>query len=719
MSSNIRHDTIVAIGSDRYETIGAETQDLISISGSLVFNETVQQQRLPPSVFKSLQETIKLGRPINPAIAETVAAIMKDWALEHGATHYTHWFQPMTGSTAEKHDCFVTPSKNGGPLAKFSGLELIRGESDASSFPSGGLRATFEARGYTAWDPTSPAFILHYSSGATLVIPTLFVSWNGEALDKKTPLLRSIRAVGQQAVRILRLFGNTTVQKVESSMGIEQEYFLVDRRLAMLRPDLLITGRTLFGAKPPKGQELDDNYYGAIPERVLGFMCEVERELIKMGVPVKTRHNEAAPGQFELAPVYESSNLAADHQMLTMRLLKSIAPRHGFLCLLHEKPFAGVNGSGKHNNWSLITDQGENLFDPGRTPWLNNQFLLFCAAVLRAVHLHGDLLRTSVCGASNDCRLGGNEAPPSIISVFFGGTLDRIFEHLASGSFKSGEEISPLDFGLPELPVLARDSGDRNRTSPFAFTGEKFEFRAVGSSQSPAGSTTILNTIAADSLAYYADHLEKAVERGVDFRRAVQDLIVEEVRLHGKVLFSGDCYSKEWEKEAARRGLSNLPSTADCLPHIISPDSIELFTRMDVYKEAELRSRYEIIAENYVTVIRIEAQTALDIALTKIFPAAIRYKKEIAAAVSTSLQKDLTLELDQEIDLLLIAIKSLKEILNTNGFESDSSQEQANFCRDAIIPAMAKLRIAVDSLEKIVGDEYWPLPTYTELLFLH
>ncbi len=717
MSGNIRHETVVAIGAGRRVETESNQEDFTLLLGRLVFNEAVQKQRLPPSVFQSLQETIKLGRPINPAIAETVATVMKDWALEHGATHYTHWFQPMTGSTAEKHDCFITPTKNGGSLAKFSGLELIRGESDASSFPSGGLRATFEARGYTAWDPTSPAFILRYSSGATLVIPTLFVSWNGEALDKKTPLLRSNRAVGQQAVRILRLFGNTTVQKVDTSMGIEQEYFLVDRRLAMLRPDLLITGRTLFGAKPPKGQELDDNYYGAIPERVLAFMCEVERELVQMGVPVKTRHNEAAPGQFELAPVYESSNLATDHQMLTMRLLQSIAARHGFLCLLHEKPFAGVNGSGKHNNWSLITDQGENLFNPGKTPWMNDQFLLFCAAVLRAVHLYGDLLRTSVCGAGNDRRLGGNEAPPSIISVFFGGALDRIFEHLASGSFNPATEISPLDFGLPELPVLARDSGDRNRTSPFAFTGEKFEFRAVGSSQSPAGSTTVLNTIVADSLAVYADRLEKALTMGTDFRQEVKNLIVEEVREHGKVLFSGDSYSKEWTKEAAGRGLSNLPNTADCLPCIISRKSIELFTRMDVYKESELRSRYEILAENYTVIIGIEAQTALDIAVTKILPAALRYKNGIAGSVTSPLQKEMLAELDSGIDLLIARIKNFKLILAKE--PKTKIQKQTEFCRDKILPEMEELRIAVDSLEKIVDDEFWPLPTYAELLFLH
>lgn len=717
MTQNIRHEAVVAIGAGKkIAPVLEKPENFSAIFGQLVFNERVQKQRLPPSVFRSLQETIKLGRPIDPSIAETVATIMKDWAIEHGATHYTHWFQPMTGSTAEKHDSFITPTSGGETLSKFSGLELIRGESDASSFPSGGLRATFEARGYTAWDPTSPAFILRHPNGAMLVIPTLFVSWNGEALDKKIPLLRSIKTIGKQAIRILRLFGNKTALRVEAAMGAEQEYFLVDRRLAALRPDLLITGRTLFGARPPKGQELDDNYFGAIPERVLAFMTELEHELILLGVPVKTRHNEVAPGQFELAPMYEAANLATDHQMLIMQLLKSIAARHGFLCLLHEKPFAGVNGSGKHNNWSLITDEGENLFSPGANPWTNNQFLLFCTAVLRAVHLYGNLIRTSVCGAGNDHRLGGQEAPPSVISVVLGGTLDKIFEHLASGKFIPGGEISPLDLGLPELPVLARDASDRNRTSPFAFTGNKFEFRAVGASQNPAGSTTILNAIVADSLSFYADHLEKVVTMGKDFKTAVQNLIVDEVRLHKDVLFSGDSYSDQWVKEAQKRGLSNLASTADCLPYIDHPDTIALLTRMNVYKESELKSRFGVIAENYIMVVRIEANTALEMAGTLVLPAALKYKKEIADIMTTDLQKEILTDLDNAIDRLIVQIQELKgavaQLIN------QSLQNQANACRDSVLPALQELRSAVDHLEEIVSDDDWPLPTYTELLFM-
>ncbi|MDO5581680.1 MAG: glutamine synthetase III [Planctomycetia bacterium] len=717
MTHNIRREAVVAIGAGKKIAPVLERPDNFSeIFGQLVFNERVQKQRLPPSVFRSLQETIKLGRPIDPAIAETVATIMKDWAIEHGATHYTHWFQPMTGSTAEKHDSFITPTGGGETLSKFSGLELIRGESDASSFPSGGLRATFEARGYTAWDPTSPAFILRHPNGAMLVIPTLFVSWNGEALDKKIPLLRSIKAVGKQAIRILRMFGNKTALRVEAAMGAEQEYFLIDQRLAALRPDLLITGRTLFGARPPKGQELNDNYFGAIPERVLAFMTELEHELVLLGVPVKTRHNEAAPGQFELAPMYEAANLATDHQMLIMQLLKSIAARHGLLCLLHEKPFAGVNGSGKHNNWSLITDEGENLFSPGSDPWTNYQFLLFCTAVLRAVHKYGNLIRTSVCGAGNDQRLGGLEAPPSVISVVLGGTLDKIFEHLASGKFIPGGEISPLDLGLPELPVLARDASDRNRTSPFAFTGNKFEFRAVGASQNPAGSTTILNAVVADSLSYYADHLEKAITMGVDFKTAVQNLIVEEVRLHKDVLFSGDSYSDRWVKEAKKRGLSNLASTADCLPFIDDQETVDLLTRMNVYKESELKSRFGIVAENYITVVRIEANTALEMAGTQILPAALKYKKAIVDIMSTEIQKNVLIKLDHDIDHLIVLIAKLKEAVGK--LNGGSLQKKANICRDFILPALQELRTAADDLEEIVNDEDWPLPTYTELLFM-
>lgn len=717
MNENIRRSALLAVASHLPEMSNAHatSADLSTIFGKHVFNEKVQRQRLPPSVFRSLQETIKGGRPLDPSISETVASVMRDWAIEQGATHFTHWFQPMTGSTAEKHDCFVTPLEGGQSLAKFSGGELVRGESDASSLPSGGLRATFEARGYTAWDPTSPAFVLTHSNGATLVIPTLFVSWNGEALDKKTPLLRSNKAVGKQAIRILRLFGNTTAQCVESTMGAEQEYFLVDRRLAALRPDLLVTGRTLFGARPPKGQELDDNYFGAIPERVLAFMTELEYELLVLGVPVKTRHNETAPGQFELAPVYEYSNLATDHQMLIMQLLRSVAARHGFLCLLHEKPFAGVNGSGKHDNWSLVTDTGENLLDPGATPSENAQFLLFCAAVIRGIHKYGHLLRMSVCGAGNDCRLGGNEAPPSIVSIYLGDVLDEIFNHLASGNFIVGKKLGPLDFGLPELPRLTRDCGDRNRTSPFAFTGNKFEFRAVGSSQNPAGPTTVLNAIVAESLQFFADRLEKAVASKKDFKKTVQSLLVETVKKHKDVLFAGDSYSRQWRTEAARRGLTDLPTTADCLPHINSGSSLDLFTRMNVYDETELNSRFEILAQNYIHTTEIEILSAIEISGTMILQAALRYKKDLLVSATTPLQQELVDNLDVLINRLIRRYRCLKKVYRNRPLEE--TQLQADYCRDVMLPALASIRKVVDSLEEVVDDQYWPLPTYTELLF--
>ena len=722
MNANIRRETMVSIGSSslntpqKHEKRQKGKKDLSFLFGNLVFNERIQRQRLPITVFRSLQRTIKQGTPLDPTIAETIASTMRDWAIEHGVTHFTHWFQPMTGSTAEKHDCFITPLEGGESLSKFSGLELIRGESDASSFPSGGLRATFEARGYTAWDPTSPAFILRHPNGGTLVIPTIFVSWTGDALDKRTPLRRSNRAIGQQAIRILRLFGNTTATRVDSTLGAEQEYFLVDRRLAALRPDLMVTGRTLFGARPPKGQELDDNYFGSIPERVLAFMTELEQELLMIGVPVKTRHNEAAPGQFEFAPMFEKAIIATDHQMLVMQFLKTVAARHGFTCLLHEKPFAGVNGSGKHNNWSLTTDEGDNLFDPGATPGSNAQFLIFCAAVIRAVHKYGDLLRFSVSSAGNDLRLGGNEAPPAIISIFFGGVLDDIFKEIASGKFTSGVPLDPLDFGLPELPPLARDSGDRNRTSPFAFTGNKFEFRALGSSENPATSTTFLNTIVAESLSYIADRLEKAVADGENFKTAVQNLIVEIVKKHKKILFDGDCYSEDWKKEAVRRKLPNLATTADCLPVLISPASIDLFTRMRVYTETELRSRFEISTENYTTIVGIETLSALEISGTMILQAALKYKKDLQQAATTLIQKSLLEELDDCIDDLVIQHRNVREVYMHRP-QNNRTIEAAEYSCHTIRPALEKLRDAVDHLEEIVDDAYWPLPTYTELLF--
>ncbi|MDR1385899.1 MAG: glutamine synthetase III [Planctomycetaceae bacterium] len=719
MSTNIRRNALLEISSERLGVAAADAPsiDINAIFGKYSFSENVQKERLSPKVFRSLQETIRKGKRLDPGIADEVASAMLKWALELGATHYTHWFQPMTGSTAEKHDCFVEPRGDGLPIAKFRGSELIRGEPDASSFPSGGLRATFEARGYTAWDPTSPAFILKHKNGATLVIPTLFVSWTGEALDKKTPLLRSGAALQEQALRILRLFGNKTASRIESTMGAEQEYFLVDRRLAALRPDLLVTGRTLFGAKPPRGQELEDNYFGAIPERVLTFMTEVESELLLLGVPIKTRHNEVAPGQYELAPLFETANLATDHQMLIMRTLKSIAARLGFFCLLHEKPFAGVNGSGKHNNWSIGTDEGENLLEPGDTPGENAQFLVFCTAVIRAVHKYGHLLRMSVCGAGNDHRLGANEAPPAIISIFLGGALDEVYNGLAEGSITPGTKKDPIEIGVELLPPISRHSGDRNRTSPFAFTGNKFEFRAVGSSQSPAGSTTVINTIVAESLDYIATKLEAAVAQGQDLKSAVQNLIVEEVKQHKDVIYTGDCYTQAWKEEAAKRGLPNLVSTADCLPHINSKEAVELFTKYKIYTETELNSRFEIIGENYLHVVSIETATALEVAGTLILPAVFKYKSKLQSVTTTTAQKALLNKLDGQLDALITALDSLRE--KKEAFPDSCTQTKANYVRDCILPALAELRKAVDTLEESVDDNVWPLPTYTELLFAY
>ena len=715
--NNVRRNTLVTIASDRYDTCAFpdKTTDLKSLFGNHCFHEGIQQDRLPVEVFESLQETIRSSRPLDPGIADVVAKAMHEWAVEHGATHFTHWFQPMTSSTAEKHDSFVMPISGGRSIARFSGSELIRGEPDASSFPSGGLRATFEARGYTAWDPTSPAFVFRHLNGATLVIPTLFISWTGEALDMRTPLLRSMASLETQAMRILRLFGNTKANRVFATTGVEQEYFLIDRRLAALRPDILVTGRTLFGAKPPKGQELDDNYFGAIPERVLGFMTELEYELILLGIPIKTRHNEAAPAQFELVPTFETAHLAADHQMLVMQLLRSIATRHGFHCLLHEKPFEGINGSGKHNNWSMMTDVGENLLEPGDTPGENAQFLVFCTAVIRAVHRYGQLLRLSVSGAGNDHRLGAHEAPPAIMSIFLGGALGDVFEQLAVGGEAGNNALRPLEIGVTTLPPLKRHSEDRNRTSPFAFTGNKFEFRAVGASQNPARSTTILNTIVAESCDYMAGKLEAAVDAGKDFNAAVRDLIIETIREHRDVIFNGNCYSPEWYKEAARRGLPNLPTTADCLPLIKEKETIELFDTYRVFSRSEMQSRYEVYAENYVKVASIEAAAAIEVSGTMIFPTVMRYKARLAEAVTTPIQKEVLAELDEKIDAVIIAYRHLKQTIAE--IPEAPLQKAADYCRDHLFPAMLTLRRMADTLEEIVDDDLWPLPTYTELLF--
>ena len=637
-TAKLRFDAVKAIASTVYDLQRVNFKDahIKDLYGENVFSEAVQRERLPKPVFKALQKTIKLGSPLDPAIADAVASAMKDWAIEKGATHFTHMFQPMTGLTAEKHDSFLQPTGDGKALTEFSGKELVRGEPDASSFPSGGIRATFEARGYTAWDPTSPAYIYESPNGATLVIPTAFLSWTGEALDKKTPLLRSMEALSTHALRILKLFGNKEARKVFTTVGPEQEYFLIDKHFFYGRPDLINAGRTLFGAPPPKGQELEDQYFGVIPERVLACMADAEAQLFKLGVPVKTRHNEVAPSQYEIAPIFEDSNLATDHQMLTMHVIKTTAEKYGMAALFHEKPFAGINGSGKHNNWSMSTDTGENLLNPGETPHDNAQFLVFCVAVIRAVSRYPELLRVSVSGANNDHRLGANEAPPAIISVFLGDQLQDIIDQLEKGPARSTKQGGFMEIGVSVLPKLPKDAGDRNRTSPFAFTGNKFEFRAVGGSQSIAGPNTVLNTIVAESLDYIATHLDKAVAANKDFNKAVQEVLPAIIKESKKVLFGGDNYAAEWHQEAESRGLPNLRNTVDALPIILRKDSVELFGKYRVYSERELQSRQAILAENYVKTVNVEGRLTSSMARTMILPAAIRYQTEIAQAVAAT-----------------------------------------------------------------------------------
>jgi len=721
-----RQVAIQAIASAEYnlQQIDFKEVRIKDLYGSLVFNEQVQRERLPKQVFKALQRTIKQGAELDPEIADAVASAMKDWAIEKGATHYTHIFQPMTGLTAEKHDSFVAPAGDGKAIVEFSGKELVRGEPDASSFPSGGLRATFEARGYTAWDPTSPAFIMESPNGATLVIPTVFISWSGEALDKKTPLLKSMEALSKQALRILRLFGNKAAQKVFTTVGPEQEYFLIDKHFVYLRPDLLNAGRTLFGANPPKGQEMEDQYFGTIPERVLACMADAEQQLFKLGVPVKTRHNEVAPSQYEIAPIFEDSNLATDHQMLTMEVIRRTAPKYGMVALFHEKPFAGINGSGKHNNWSMSTDLGENLLNPGDTPHDNAQFLVFCVAVIRAVAKYPELLRVTVATAHNDHRLGANEAPPAIISIFLGEQLQHVINQLETGEARTAKTGGFMEIGVNVLPKLPRDAGDRNRTSPFAFTGNKFEFRAVGSSQSVAGPNTVLNTIVAESLDFIATNLEKAVQGGKDLNKAIQDLLPGLIKESKKVLFDGDGYTAEWHAEAEKRGLPNLKTTPDALPVILRKDSIALFDKYGVYSEKELVSRYNILAEAYVKTVTIEGRIAAVMAKTMILPAAIRYQGELAGAVTAT--KQAGVDCSSQLDLL----KTL------TGYITDLQREAATLekalghhaegdmqahllhARDQVLAAMNRVRTAADKLETVVADDHWPLPTYREMLFI-
>src|SRR6188474_834152 len=690
--------------------------------GSLTFNEEVQRARLPKDVFRALRRAVAHGESLDPSVADIVASALKDWAVEHGATHYTHWFQPMTGITAEKHDSFLNPTPDGRAVAEFSGKELVRGEPDASSFPSGGMRSTFEARGYTAWDPTSPPWLLYNGNSVTLVIPTAFVSWTGEALDKKTPLLRSMDAVSRQAVRVLKLFGSSA-ERVFSTCGAEQEYFLIDRNFYFARPDLINAGRTLFGAKPPKGQELEDQYFGAIPERVLALMADAELELFKVGVPVKTRHNEVAPSQYEIAPVFENANVAADHQMMIMEMLRKIAPKYGLACLLHEKPFAGVNGSGKHNNWSLSDEFGNNLLGPGATPHENMQFLVFCAAVIRAVDKWQGLLRASIAHAGNDHRLGANEAPPAIISIFLGDMLTDIFEQIEKGAAKSTKQGGTLDIGASVLPQLPRDAGDRNRTSPFAFTGNKFEFRAVGSSQNIAWPNMILNAAMADSLEGFADELEAATGKGEDLNKAVGKLLTKVIKAHKRIIFNGNNYAASWEKEAAKRKLLNHKNTVDALPELVKEDAIKLLEHFKILNEREVHARYEVFLENYNKTINVEGQLMVLIANRYILPAALEYQRQIGQSVAavkagggSSVQgKKLLSQYTKLTDKLKTQTDALAAALDHG---NGSAEKHAKYMRDKVVPAMEKLRETGDEIEVLTPHEIWPLPTYREMLFV-
>jgi glutamine synthetase len=683
------------------------------IFGSNVFTPAEQRRRLTKEVYKRLQKTLASGAALDTSLADAVAQAMKAWALEKGATHYAHWFQPLTGSTAEKHDSFFSPTGDGTALADFSGKELIQGEPDASSFPTGGLRATFEARGYTAWDPTSPAFILDNPNGSLLCIPTAFASWTGEALDSKIPILRSMNALSGLAVKALRLLGDERTRQVFTTVGAEQEYFLIDEQYYFERPDLINTGRTLFGAKPPKGQELDDHYFGSIPARVLACMLELENELAKLGVPIKTRHNEVAPAQYEVAPTFESTNVGCDHQQLVMQVLQSVARRYGLVCLLHEKPFAGINGSGKHNNWSMGTDTGHNLLDPGDTAEDNLSFLFFCTAVIQAVNKHQALLRASVASAGQDHRLGANEAPPAIISIFLGADLIRAFEAIASGGTveRSGDDF--LGLGVPALPPLPLHGGDRNRTSPFAFTGNKFEFRALGSSQSLSLPNTVLNTIVAETLEELTAKLERQLSEGKQLGEAVPAIVKEAWEANKQIVFEGDGYSEEWHSEAADRGLENLPTTVDALPCLISDQTVAAFEKYGILSRRELEARYDVLVEQYIIKVNIEAETAASIARTLLLPAAVGHLARLKSAGVEELEA----ETQGLIAEFVGAIKQL-EAVNAEHEGEEGALGEATYMRDTVLPAMSAVRETADKLEKVVSDDLWPLPKYQEILFI-
>jgi glutamine synthetase len=726
MSSAALRDAIKSIyewGLNDGAQSGRRPDTAASTFGSLTFSDEVQKARLPKEVYRALRRTVSAGEPLDVSAADTIATAMKDWAVEHGATHYTHWFQPMTGITAEKHDSFLSPTPDGKAVAEFNGRELIKGEPDASSFPSGGMRSTFEARGYTAWDPTSAPWLLMNPNGATLVIPTAFVSWTGEALDKKTPLLRSMEALSRQALRILALFGSPA-RRVVTTCGPEQEYFLIDRNFYFNRPDLITAGRTLFGARPPKGQEMEDHYFGSIPERVLACMMEVETELYKCGVPVKTRHNEVAPSQYEVAPIFENANVATDHQMMTMEMLRRIAPKYGLACLLHEKPFAGVNGSGKHLNWSMSDDLGNNLLNPGDTPHENIQFLVFCLAVLRAVNTYQGLLRYSIASAGNDHRLGANEAPPAIISIFLGEILTEIFSQIEKGSARQSKSGGILDTGVSVLPRLPRDAGDRNRTSPFAFTGNKFEFRAVSSGQSIAFPNIALNVAVTESLDYMATEIEKGIKSGKKLKDAVKPVLQKVIKENKQIIFNGNGYSEEWQKEAGRRGLLNHRNTVDALPEILKPNVVRAFEKYKVLTERELKARYDIAVEAYNKTINVEGQLMVLLANRYILPSAFQYQTLVAgsaaqlkAAGASSKQTTKTLT---DLARLIDEFKSRTDDLATalEHSEDGAAEKHAKHFRDSVVPKMASLRESGDSLECVIPHELWPLPTYREMLFI-
>ncbi len=713
--SRIRQQNVTAAQwSSNGESLGALDLTLPENAafGANVFDETVQKERLPGDVYEKLQATLAHGEALDSSLADAVAEAMMEWALERGATHYTHMFQPLTGSTAEKHDSFFEPAGEGKLIAGFSGKELIQGEPDASSFPTGGLRATFEARGYTAWDPTSPAFILENPNGTLLAIPTAFASWTGEALDAKIPLLRSMDALSQAAVKALRLLGDEETDRVFTTVGPEQEYFLIDEQYFFERPDLISTGRTLFGAKPPKGHELDDHYFGSIPERVLAFMMESELEMRKLGIPVKTRHNEVAPAQYEIAPIFESSNVGSDHQQLLMRTLENVARRYGLICLLHEKPFAGVNGSGKHNNWSMGTDSGSNLLNPGDTPVDNIHFLFFCTAVIQAVNKHQGLLRASVANIGQDHRLGANEAPPAIISIFLGAELEKVFEAISTGEGDPNTPASFLDLGSSVLPPLPLDGGDRNRTSPFAFTGNKFEFRALGSSMSLAFPNTVLNTIAAEAIDDLGTKLKEKLDAGSAMPEAVMEIVKDSYLANKVVCFSGDGYSEEWHEEAEKRGLKNLKTTPDALPEVIADSTVKAFEEYNVLSKRELESRYDVWVEQYAMRANIEAEETFSIGQTMILPAGLRQLTLISEAGVSALEG----EIRELVDDLVGTLGELKE---ANAVPDDlEGLDLAVYARDNQLASMDRVREVGDKLERVVADDLWPLPKYEEMLFI-